>query len=111
MTGPGITLREAPARIGYRGLIDILIHSGPGTAVYTAQHPKTSAAALDMQAVELLASQVDVLMQLSTMLLRRWGAHPNNPQPYPLPWREPPGRRIGKGAIPVGDFMDWYYNS
>lgn len=55
----------------------------------------------------LLADIYDLLNQLNTNLCSQ-GRRAPHVKPYPRPWIHKGEKRIGRGAIPISDFEDWW---
>lgn len=105
----GCTFEQARAAFGWRGLLDFFEHIPMSAATVAEIAPEHSTRDIELRQTELLASIFDGLAWLQNSLVRRWGGHPQKPQPYPLPWRKPKTTTYGRGAIPVADFDKWYY--
>lgn len=56
----------------------------------------------------LLADVFDALVQFNFNYVQAHSKHrPQKPKPYPRPWAKKEDK-IGKGAIPVSQFWDWW---
>lgn len=109
MTLLGADIEQARARFGWRGLLDFVQNIPPDSATFAAVNPEHATRNAQAQGLELLACVFDAVSWLQHNLARHWGAHPERPKPYPLPWRDDGRRRIGRGAVTVAEFEKWYY--
>lgn len=103
MTRTGRTLGEylAMGAAGASALVAFLRYLPPDSATWRDMHPRDELGPwwTTAKTNAILADLYDVLVAANTKKGRR-------PKPYPRPNAK--ARSIGKGAIPVSDFMDWW---
>lgn len=115
MCRAGCTLADIGGRVPWPALRSFVAHLGPDSALYLAQNPEDGAFFQPWTAQFVLADLWDVL---ASWAVGYAGAHrkkgsprPRPPKPYPRPGaRDSAGgeMRIGKGAIPIKDFDEWW---
>lgn len=113
MTSMGVRLVDAPALIGWGGILLFSRHLGPDSATFRARNPELCRFASDINRAEMLADLIDIAAwQLWSFAASRMpkGRRLDKPKPYPRPGQEPEeGERFGRDPIPIEDFNSWYY--
>ena len=103
MTMTGHTLSEyfAMGPDGASALVSFVRFLPPGSATYREMHPRDEVGPWMTTAKTnaILADIYDVYVQAHSKKGRA--------KPYPRP-NAKKGKNVGKGAIPVRDFMDWW---
>lgn len=57
----------------------------------------------------IIADTFDAITHGFAALAAKGTGHaPKRIKPYPRPWNKPKTRHIGKGAIPISNFEDWW---
>ena len=102
MTRTGRTLNEymSMGAAGKVALISFIKYLPPNTALYQAMNPKDEYGAWyeTVKTNAILADLYDVFVAANTKKGRR-------AKPYPRPQEH---KTIGKGAIPISEFWDWW---
>lgn len=113
MTRAGMTLDDVPARVTWPALRSFVTHLGPDSALYAEQNPDGAAWWQPWGRAAILADIYDAIAAFATGYAtanRGRGPKPKPPKPYPRPWRtaQDNGRQVGRGAVPVSEFDDWW---
>ena len=104
MSRLGLTLSQAHL-IGWRNVADFVRHLDQGSAVWRALYKKEAAYGSPYHIALMLADLFDLLnTSRGDGRKARW-----RPKHYPRPGKDEDSKRIGRGAIAVSDFNDWYY--
>ena len=114
MTRAGLTLRDWECgRLDSRSLFRFVNHLGPDSAFYRAAHSEQAEiiAWLDGSATcALIAELIDaVRFSANTLAFKGTGKRTPKLDPYERPWAKRKAQRYGRGAIPISDFNEWYY--
>lgn len=115
MCRAGCTLADIGGRVPWPALRSFVEHLGPDSALYLAQNPADGAFFQPWTAQFVLA---DIWDALAAFAVGYAGAHrkkgaprPRPPKPYPRPGARDSAAnemRVGKGAIPIKDFDEWW---
>ena len=98
----GLRFEDSPA-IGWDCVLVFVRHLDSRSAVYRAQHPEEAAFASPLKQSAILADLFDAIRALEyTFVLA-------NPSKYKRPGVDEGVQRIGRDAIPIAEFNDWYY--
>ena len=88
-------------------------HLDSRSAVYRAQHPEEAAFASPLKQSAILADLFDAIRALEYTFvlanLKKGAAAPPPPSKYKRPGVDDGVQRIGRDAIPIAEFNDWYY--
>ena len=85
------------------------LRADEGSYTWRAEHPEEASYREGLQHSAQLADIYDLLCSFAVMFAQAHSkSKPKQPGRYPRPW-EKNERKIGRGAIPVADFDDWYY--
>lgn len=107
----GLRFEDSPL-IGWDCVINFVRHLDQTSAVFRAQHPEESVFASPLKRAALLADIFDAIRAFEhtyvTAHLKK-GAAPPPPQRYPRPGVADGAQRIGRDAVPIGEFDKWYY--
>ena len=115
MTRTRWTLRDWEAgTLDHRSLYRFVMGLGVDSALYRARSGcgDKAAAWLDGSAeCALIADLIDTVKGAAVALgYKGTGRRPPEIEPYPRPWGDQGrGTRYGRGAVPIGDFNEWYY--
>lgn len=111
MTKLGVPWHAAPAIFGWAELCTFVRHLPTDSATWRALHPEEAPWAEPLALVNVSADIFNAIMRLMHLYA---SAHSKGrrpaPKPYPVPWAEEKGTRIGSGAIPAAQFEAWYYS-
>lgn len=96
--------------IGWHNVSDFARHLDQASNTWRAQHQDEANYASGLHTNAALADIYDLLAALAVSFSRAHGGRPKAPKPYPRPWVDDKDEKhIGRDAIPVADFDDWYY--
>lgn len=112
MTRTRFTLDDLGTGLRASSLISFIRHLTPDSALRREQDPDLLWTGPEL-VPQLLAKIADSLEMMRWQHLQaNTKRHVKVPEPIPRPWAKRAGgeRRIGKGAIPVDGFDDWYYS-
>jgi len=104
----GRTLAQAAAFFGWHELANFAKHLPDDSATVRAQDKDAALFARDLQRAAILADIYDAVMMTAHLFAKAHGGKGAMPKPYPRPWKDD-SSRIGKGAIPISEFDEWYY--
>ena len=108
----GLRFEDSPA-IGWDCVLVFARHLDSQSAVYRAQHPEEADFASPLKRAAILADIFDAIRGLEYTFvlahLKKGAAPPPEPRKYPRPGVDDGVQRIGKDAIPISDFEEWYY--
>ena len=108
----GLRFEDSPA-IGWDCVINFVRHLDQTSAVFRAQHPEEFMFASSLKRAAILADIFDAIRAFEytyvTSHLKKGAAPPPPPKRYPRPGVDEGVQRIGKGAIPIAEFEEWYY--
>ena len=87
------------------------IAADSGSHTYRALHQEEAAYAEQLHIAAMLADLYDLLATFAVAYARAHsgGRSVKAIPKYPRPWDKGDAKRIGRGAIPIKDFDDWYY--
>ena len=87
---------------GKVALLSFIKHLPPDSALYREMHPEDESAEwfTTLKTNKIMADLFDVFVAANT----KKGRHA---KPYPRPTKE---KTIGRGAIPIKDFWNWWYS-
>ncbi len=115
MCRAGATLADLGGRVPWSALVSFVAYLGPDSALYLAQNPEDGLFYQPWRAQFVLADVFDALAAWATgwaTANRKKGSpKPAKPKPYPRPGANDKGvegQRIGRGAIPIKDFDEWW---
>lgn len=110
-----MTLEDVPQRLGWAALRSFVTHLGPDSALHAELNPEDAGWYQPWTAQAVLADIYDALAGMvtgyATCNRRKGSPKPKPPRPYPRPWLtdEQRGvRRVGRGAIPISEFDEWW---
>lgn len=108
------TLADIGGRVPWSALRSFVANLGPDSALFLAQNPEDGVFYQPWQAQFVLADVFDALMGWATGWAasnrKKGSPRPKPPKPYPRPGAKETGRgeRIGREAIPIKDFDEWW---
>lgn len=114
MTRAGATLEDIPARIPWTALRSFATHLDAGSALVSEIRPELAGWQGDMRVPMILADMYDLIAMLrhdfDCANTPKKKGRPRKPAPYPRPGANETsvGQRIGKDAIPIKDFDEWW---
>ena len=79
-----------------------------GSNVWRAKNEELANYATPLHIAAQIADLYDLIQALYISLTTPKGRSPRPLKPYPRPWARNE-QKIGRGAIPVSEFDDWYY--
>lgn len=96
--------------MGWHNVIAYARHlaADSGSHVWRAKYNEESNYATPLHLAAQLADVYDLIQALYIALTTKQGRKPRPLKPYPRPWAKD-RRQIGKGAIPISQFDQWYY--
>ena len=115
MTRTRWTLRDwEGGKLDHRSLYRFVAGLGMDSAFYAARNGcdlKTRAWLDGSAECSIVADLIDALRGSALSLaFKGTGKKPPRLDPYPRPWaKDTSTKHYGKGAVPVGDFDEWYY--
>lgn len=100
--------------LGWDNVYNLARHiaADSGSYTYRGRHPKEAAYAEGLHIAAMVADLYDLVADFAVMYARAHsgGRSIKKIPKYPRPWaKSDDSQRIGKGAIPVSDFDEWYY--
>ena len=105
-----MTLGAAPSAIGWAQIANIVRHLPQDSAVWRAMHPEEAQWASGLATAHLLADLYDLVASFAWLFSTAHSkSKPRKPKRYPVPWAKGEERHIGKGAITIAEFDEWYY--
>lgn len=108
----GLRFEDSP-EIGWDCVLVFTRHLDSQSAVYRARHPEEASFASPLKQAAILADLYDAIRSLEYTFvlahLKKGAAPPPEPRKYPRPGVDDGVQRIGKDAIPIADFEEWYY--
>lgn len=110
MTRAGATLDDVPAHVSWRALGSFIDHLGTDSALARELDPDAARWLGTEQVQTMLADLIDVVRQIQWQYVcsHKKGGKPQKPKPYPRPWAKDDATRIGREAIPIRDFDNWW---
>lgn len=113
ITRLGITIDDVPRTIGWDSLKTLVRHADCTWAVWRALNPEYAKYTSDFGRAQLMVKMLDGMQDLGYLIAKahvKSGASVKRPSYLDVPWRRTSDtRHFGSGAIPQGDFYDWYY--
>lgn len=99
--------------IGWDCVINFVAHLDETSATFRARHPEEAMFASRLKQAYILADLFDAIRGFEHTSIAihtpKGRAAPSPPKRYPRPGVDDGVQRIGKGAIPISEFEDWYY--
>lgn len=110
-----MTLADVPRRLGWAALRSFVAHLGPDSALYGETHPEDAGWYQPWTAQAVLADVYDAVAAMvygyALCNHKKGSPKPRKPERYPRPGLTDEQRgikRIGKGAIPISEFDEWW---
>ena len=107
----GITLKAVPSTIGWDGLFRMTRTAKQTSALFAAANPELAPWAAPLKLMQVLTDLYDLVAVLDWHVVSMFSkGRRRRPKPYPRPWVDDGSEmHLGKGAIAIADFDDWYY--
>lgn len=103
------TFEQAVAAYGWCELVNFSRHLPDDSATVRAADKETALFARQIQQSALLADIYDAIVMLAYTVAKAYGGKGKPPKPYQRPWDAGNAQKLGKGAIPISEFDNWYY--
>lgn len=100
----------ALSRFGWAEMVNIVRHLPDDSATWRALHPDEAPWTSRLALAHFLADIHDAITGLAWLFASAHSkSRPKRPRPYPVPWAKGEEQRLGKDAIAIADFDEWYY--
>lgn len=111
----GVRFDEIPETIGWDAALVYVRHLARDTrsATFRALNPELAEFASAWRQSAILADIYDAIQAFNWSFVyahtKKGAVPPQKPKPYPRPGADDGLQHIGKDAIPISDFDQWYY--
>ena len=107
MTRTRFTLDDLGGELSEGALAAFLLHLPPDSETAAAMMPDCGWSRTDMLLARICEG-IETLLWVTASRGVRKSRRPPRPKRIPRPGVKPDGRRVGRGAIPISDFDEWY---
>lgn len=105
----GMTFERAVESFGWGEVINFSRNLPIGSMTVRSKNKEIIEFASDLKRNAILADLYDLVSAFLYTFARAHGSKSGRPKPYKRPWLSPDEQHIGKGAIPISEFNEWYY--